>query len=102
MANEVEIVVSLNDRTQAATAKIRGEMRKLGAEGVLTVGLKSGHGVALKIADGNLRAAPLVALALLHRNSLITNAAYAELKTALAVKAMGGAQVLGEMKALVD
>jgi L-asparaginase II len=79
-----------------------GMVAKLGAEGVLAVGLKSGHGVALKIADGNLRAAPLVALALLHRNSLITDAAYAVLKTALAVKAMGGAQVLGEMKALVD
>jgi hypothetical protein len=41
-----------------------------------------------------------VPLALLHRNQLITDAAYAELKTALAVKSLGGAQVLGELKVL--
>ena len=78
----------------------RGMVAKIGAEGVFVIGLKTGHGVAVKIADGSLRAAPLVALALLHRNQLITDAAYAELKTALAVKSLGGAQVLGELKVL--
>jgi L-asparaginase II len=77
-----------------------GMVAKIGAEGVFVIGLKTGHGVAVKIADGSLRAAPLVALALLHRNQLITDAAYAELKTALAVKSLGGAQVLGELKVL--
>jgi L-asparaginase II len=71
---------------------------KIGAEGVFVIGLKSGHGVAVKIADGSLRAAPLVALGLLHRNHLITDATYAELKTALAVKSLGGAEVIGELK----
>lgn len=75
-----------------------GMVAKIGAEGVFVIGLRSGHGVAVKIADGSLRAAPLVALALLHRNHLITDAAYAELKTALAVKSLGGAEVLGELK----
>jgi L-asparaginase II len=78
-----------------------GMVAKIGAEGVFVIGLKTGHGVAVKIADGSLRAAPLVALALLHRNQLITDAAYAELNTALAVKSLGGAQVLGELEILV-
>ena len=78
-----------------------GMTAKIGAEGVFVIGLKTGHGVAVKIADGSLRAAPLVALALLHRNQLIMDAAYAELKTALAVKSLGGAQVLGELEILV-
>jgi L-asparaginase II len=75
-----------------------GMIAKIGAEGVFVIGLRSGHGVAVKIADGSLRAAPLAALALLHRNHLITDAAYAELKLALAVKSLGGAEVLGELK----
>lgn len=78
-----------------------GMIAKIGAEGVFVIGLRSGHGVAVKIADGSLRAAPLVALALLHRNQLITDAAYAELKTALAVKSLGDAEVLGELKAMI-
>ena len=77
-----------------------GMVAKIGAEGVFVIGLKTGHGVAVKIADGSLRAAPLLALALLHRNQLITDATYAELKIALAVKSLGGAQVLGELKVL--
>jgi L-asparaginase II len=78
-----------------------GMVAKIGAEGVFVIGLKSGHGVAVKIADGSMRAAPLVAIALLHRNSLITDAVYAELKSALAVKSLGGSQVLGELEILV-
>jgi hypothetical protein len=38
---------------------------------------------------------------LLHRNHLITDATYAELKTALAVKSLGGSQVVGELKLVV-
>ena len=75
-----------------------GMIAKIGAEGVFVIGLKSGHGVAVKIADGSLRAAPLVALGLLHRNQLITDSDFAELKNALAVKSFGGDQVLGEMR----
>lgn len=77
-----------------------GMVAKIGAEGVFVIGLKSGHGVAVKIADGSLRAAPLVALALLHRNHLITDDTYAELKTALAVRSLGGSQVVGELQVL--
>ncbi len=75
-----------------------GMVAKIGAEGVFVIGLKSGHGVAVKIADGSLRAAPLVALGLLHRNQLITDVTYADLKTALAVKSLGGTEVIGELR----
>jgi L-asparaginase II len=75
-----------------------GMVAKIGAEGVFVIGLKSGHGVAVKIADGSLRAAPLVAIGLLHRNQLITDVTYAELKTALAVKSLGGTEVIGELR----
>jgi L-asparaginase II len=70
---------------------------KIGAEGVFVIGLRSGYGVAVKIADGSLRAAPLVALGLLRRNNLVSESTFTELKTALAVKSLGGSQVLGEL-----
>lgn len=78
----------------------RGMVAKLGAEGVFVIGLKSGHGVAVKIADGSLRAAPLVALKLLQRNGLIDDATHDALHTALSVKSLGGSEVLGELRAL--
>ena len=77
-----------------------GMVAKLGAEGVFVIGLKSGHGVAVKIADGSLRAAPLVALKLLHRNGLIDDSTFASLHTELTVKSLGGSEVLGELRAL--
>lgn len=77
-----------------------GMVAKLGAEGVFVIGLESGHGVAVKIADGALRAAPLVALTLLHRNQLIVDDVYAELKNALAVYSLGGDKVIGELRVL--
>ena len=77
-----------------------GMVAKLGAEGVFVIGLKSGHGVAVKIADGSLRAAPLVALKLLQCNGLIDDATHDELHDALTVKSMGGSEVLGELRAL--
>ena len=77
-----------------------GMVAKLGAEGVFVIGLKSGHGVAVKIADGSLRAAPLVALKLLQRNGLIDDASFASLHNELTVKSMGGSESLGELRAL--
>lgn len=77
-----------------------GMIAKIGAEGIFVIGLKTGHGVAVKIEDGSLRSAPLVALKLLHDNALIDHDAYGELKAALAVKALGGDQVLGELRAV--
>lgn len=77
-----------------------GMVAKLGAEGVFVIGLKSGYGVAVKIADGSLRAAPLVALKLLQRNGLIDDAIHDELHNALTVKSLGGSVSLGELRAI--
>lgn len=78
----------------------RGMVAKLGAEAVFAIGLRDGHGVAVKIADGGLRAAPLVAIKLLQRNGLLDADTYDRLAQALTVKSMGGDQVLGELRAL--
>jgi L-asparaginase II len=78
----------------------KGMVAKLGAEGIFVIGLKDGHGVAVKIADGSLRAAPLVALKMLQRNGLIEASVYDELLEALAVRSMGGSRILGELLAL--
>ena len=107
-ANEPEIVNAMLENTWAvgdakspdAIIMQHGMVAKLGAEGVFVIGLKSGHGVAVKIADGSLRSAPLVALRLLNRNGLLDDATYASLHAELTVKSMGGDQSLGELRAL--
>lgn len=83
-----------------AVVMAEGLVAKLGAEGVFAVGTPDGHGVAVKIADGSLRAAPLVAVNLLHRNGLITDAVFARLNQKLAVRSIGGSVDLGGLKAL--
>lgn len=46
---------------------VPGAIAKDGAEGVLAIGLPDGHGVAVKILDGNQRATGVLAAALLRR-----------------------------------
>jgi L-asparaginase II len=75
-----------------------GYIAKLGAEGVFVIGTKDGHGVAVKIADGNLRAAPLVAMRLLHKNGLMETALYEELFEKISQKVTGGSQVTGRLE----
>lgn len=76
-----------------------GYIAKLGAEGVFVVGTREGYGIAVKILDGNLRAAPLVALNLLKKHSLIADGLYAELTEKIALKVTGGAKVTGILRA---
>lgn len=77
-----------------------GFLAKNGAEGVFVVGTREGYGVAIKIADGNLRAAPLIAIKLLHDQQLISDAQYFELKEKLAVHSLGGGKSQGQVIAL--
>lgn len=77
-----------------------GFVAKNGAEGVFVVGARTGHGLAIKIADGNLRAAPLLAIKMLHENGLLGDSHYRELHSALAVPSLGGGQPMGELRAL--
>jgi hypothetical protein len=75
-----------------------GFVAKLGAEGVFVIGTKSGYGVAVKIADGSLRAAPLLALGLLHKHSLIEPKLYEELFEKISQKVTGGHKVTGRLE----
>lgn len=78
-----------------------GFIAKLGAEGVFVVGTREGYGVAVKIGDGNLRAAPLVAMNLLLRHGLIEKPVYEELTEKIALKVTGGNQVTGKLVATI-
>ena len=76
-----------------------GFVAKLGAEGIFVVGTREGYGVAVKIADGNLRAAPLVALNMLKKHNLIEQQTYDELTEKIALKVTGGKLVTGKLHA---
>jgi L-asparaginase II len=76
----------------------QGFMAKIGAEGVFVVSTDNHHAVAVKIADGNLRAAPAVALELLKKHGLVSDGSYATLREQVYPKVLGGETVLGELK----
>ncbi len=72
-----------------------GLIAKLGAEGVLVLGAASGVAVAVKILDGSLRAATLVALELLvQAGEVPADAAAAVLRDSLE-PVLGGGRVVG-------
>ena len=75
----------------------QGVMAKIGAEGVFVVSTDSHHSVAVKIADGNLRAAPAIALELLKKHNLITEDAYLSLQASVYPKVLGGDQEIGKL-----
>jgi L-asparaginase II len=75
-----------------------GFIAKLGAEGIFVIGTKEGYGVAVKIADGSFRAAPLVALGMLKKHNLIEPAVYEELVNKIAQKVTGGSKVTGRLE----
>ena len=75
----------------------QGVMAKIGAEGVFVVSTDSHHSVAVKIADGNLRAAPAIALELLKKHNLTTEDAYLSLQAAVYPKVLGGDQEIGKL-----
>jgi L-asparaginase II len=75
----------------------QGFMSKIGAEGVFVVSTDSHHAVAVKIADGNLRAAPAVALELLHKHNLVGADAYRALQASVYPKVFGGDQEIGKL-----
>lgn len=74
-----------------------GLFAKIGAEGVFVVTTDTHEAVAIKIADGSLRAAPVVAAKLLHNHGLISKAAFESLVERLSPKVMGGDSVTGNL-----
>ena len=71
---------------------------KTGAEGVLVMVAPDGTTVALKILDGNGRAATAVALRLLERAGALAPADVAETMTRLSLSLSGGDRTVGAIR----
>lgn len=76
-----------------------GVFAKLGAEGVMVMAAPDGTTVALKILDGSLRAATIVALSLLADAEAIERSAVAALVPALDLAVLGRGEKVGEVRA---
>jgi L-asparaginase II len=79
----------------------QGMIAKIGAEGVFVVGLESGQGIAIKIADGSLRAAALVAIKILLDNGLLEQKAHKELHSKLELSVFGGQKIIGSLEVAI-
>ena len=77
----------------------QGMLAKIGAEGVFVIGLESGHGVAVKVADGSMRPAGLSAVKMLLNNDLLEQSTYDLLFSKLSISSLGGETVLGKLEA---
>jgi L-asparaginase II len=75
----------------------QGLVAKIGAEGVLAIGLADGRGLALKVRDGSLRAVPPAGVALV-RSELGLAAAVPETLVAAPIVNSRGVRV-GELRA---
>jgi len=75
-----------------------GLMAKIGAEGVFVVTTQDHHAIAIKIADGNLRAAPVVAVELLRKHKLVDQATYESVLAKVEPKVLGGDLVTGKLE----
>lgn len=75
-----------------------GMIAKIGAEGVFVIGLESGHGVAIKVADGSQRPAALAALKMLANHGLLAEAEFEHWLEKLGTQSLGGEEVLGSLE----
>ncbi|MGN7976784.1 asparaginase [Microbacterium sp. 22195] len=75
-----------------------GVFAKGGAEGVMVMVAPNGATVALKMLDGNGRAATLVAATLLARAGALTDTDVATLTAALPLSVLGGGQPVGSIR----
>jgi L-asparaginase II len=78
-----------------------GGVAKIGAEGLVVVGLPGGPAVAVKILDGSMRATTPFALTLLHRVGAIDDTRYRSLLEKTAVPVWGGQAVTGGLKVVI-
>jgi L-asparaginase II len=78
-----------------------GFYSKLGAEGVFTVGTPDGHALSIKIADGSLRAAPAIALAMLSKHGLASADQIAQIESETKVEVLGGGVSVGGLRVLI-
>ena len=85
-------------RANTVVVERLGLIAKLGAEGVLVLGASSGAAVAVKILDGSLRAATLVALELLVRAGEVAPDAAASVLEESLEPVLGGGHVVGAIE----
>jgi L-asparaginase II len=78
-----------------------GIFAKIGAEGVMVLSMTDGTTVALKILDGNLRAAAVVGLQLLVRVGALEQAQVDEVTPHLNLTVLGGGKPVGVLRATV-
>ena len=91
---------AIDGRGRANTVVIErlGLIAKLGAEGVLVLGAPSGTAVAVKILDGSLRAATLVALELLVQAGEVDASAANSVLDESLERVLGGGRVVGAIE----
>lgn len=77
-----------------------GVVSKLGAEGVLAVGTKSGYGLAIKIADGAHRPSAPVLLGLMLKHELISQSDFDRVFALVAPHVLGGDREIGQLRLL--
>ncbi|MDO9398534.1 MAG: asparaginase [Herbiconiux sp.] len=75
-----------------------GVVAKLGAEGVMVMATPDGSSVALKMLDGSLRAATLVALTLLARHGALTADEVEAMRPELDLTIYGGSAPVGTLR----
>ncbi|MBO9051916.1 asparaginase [Curtobacterium flaccumfaciens] len=85
-------------RANTVTIERLQVLAKLGAEGVMVMGLPGGAAVAVKVLDGSQRAGTLAALALLERNRLVASDGVAEVLEATGERVLGGGVPVGAVR----
>jgi L-asparaginase II len=85
-------------RANTVTIERLQVLAKLGAEGVMVMGLPGGAAVAVKVLDGSQRAGTLAALALLERNGLVAADGVADVLAATGEPVLGGGVPVGAVR----
>ncbi|WP_423917676.1 asparaginase [Frigoribacterium sp. 2-23] len=85
-------------RANTVTIDELGVFAKLGAEGVMVMGTTGGVATAVKVLDGNLRAATLVALHLLREQGVVDAAAVDRVVEQTTERVLGGGVTVGRIR----
>lgn len=93
---------AIGDREAADSLMLdAGLIAKVGAEGVYVVGTADGHGLAIKVADGSMRAMAAIAVSILAKHELINADAAAELTAKVSPRVLGGGNDVGRLEVLI-
>jgi L-asparaginase II len=85
-------------RANTVTIERLGVLAKLGAEGVMVMGVRGAGAVAVKVLDGSGRAGTLAALTLLARAGFVDADAVAEVLDATVERVLGGGLPVGRLR----